>query len=79
MSPTIFRSGDLRFYFFSREERRMHVHVESERGDAKIWIEPRIEVTENHGLPATILTRALWEIRSHETQIREAWRAHFGT
>lgn len=47
-------------------------------GNAKVWIEPRIEVAENGGLPATILTRALWEIRSHETQIREAWRAHFG-
>ena len=27
MSPTIFREGPFRFYFFSREETRMHVHV----------------------------------------------------
>ena len=78
MSPTIFRAGNLRFHFFSLEEDRIHVHVESDRGSAKIWIEPRIEVAENHGLPATTLRRALWEIQSHETQIREAWRAHFG-
>jgi hypothetical protein len=79
VSPTIFRSGDLRFFFFSREERRIHIHVECDRGIAKIWMEPRIEVAENHGLPSTTLTRALWEIRSHEIKIRQAWREHFGS
>jgi hypothetical protein len=27
MAPTIFREGGFRFFFFSREEPRMHVHV----------------------------------------------------
>ena len=27
MSPTIFREGGYRFFFFSREEPRMHVHA----------------------------------------------------
>ena len=35
MSPTIFRAGGYRFYFFSREEPRMHVHVHHEAGEAK--------------------------------------------
>ena len=29
MSPTIHREGPYRFYFNSREESRMHVHVEA--------------------------------------------------
>jgi len=29
MSPTIFREKGLRFFFFSREEARLHVHVSS--------------------------------------------------
>jgi hypothetical protein len=29
MSPTILREGQYRFYFNSREEPRMHVHVET--------------------------------------------------
>jgi hypothetical protein len=37
MSPTIFRAKGLRFFFFSREEERMHVL--GEEGEAKIWIE----------------------------------------
>jgi hypothetical protein len=40
MSPTIFREGGYRFYFFSREEPRMHVHVHCADGEAKFWIEP---------------------------------------
>jgi hypothetical protein len=44
MSPTVFREGPYRFYFFSREEPRIHVHVGSSDGEAKFWIEPEIEL-----------------------------------
>jgi hypothetical protein len=27
LSPTVFREGEFRFFFFSREESRMHIHV----------------------------------------------------
>ncbi len=40
MSPTIFRVGNYRFYFFSREEERIHIHVVSPDGEAKFWLEP---------------------------------------
>jgi len=33
-----------RFYFFSREEARPHVHVQHATGEAKLWLEPIIEV-----------------------------------
>ena len=42
MTPTIFREGGFRFYFFSREEPRMHVHVHCADGEAKFWLEPTI-------------------------------------
>lgn len=35
VSPTVFRYRNYRFYFFSREEPRMHVHVFSPDGEAK--------------------------------------------
>jgi hypothetical protein len=47
MSPTIFGDGSLRFYFFSREESRMHVHVKGSDGEAKFWMEPEIELAQN--------------------------------
>lgn len=42
MSPTVFRERGYRFFFFSREESRMHVHVEAGSGEAKFWLEPTI-------------------------------------
>ena len=51
MSPTVFREKGYRFFFFSREESRMHVHVYCGDGEAKYWLEPRIELTNNYGLP----------------------------
>ena len=35
VSPTILRVKGFRFYFFSREERRAHVHVQHADGEAK--------------------------------------------
>lgn len=46
MSPTIFREGKYRFFFFSREEERMHVHVVSPEGEAKFWIEPTVALAD---------------------------------
>jgi hypothetical protein len=36
MSPTVFREGPFRFFFFSREEERLHIHVQSAEGEAKV-------------------------------------------
>lgn len=78
MSPTIFREGPYRFFFFSREEWRMHVHGVSE-GQAKFWLEPKLELAENHGLPErgiNVVGRIL-ERRSDE--VGAAWRRHFAS
>ncbi len=48
MSPTVFRECGYRFFFFSREEERMHVHVLSGNGEAKFWLEPEIELAKNY-------------------------------
>ncbi len=50
MNPTVFRYKQYKFLFFSREERRMHVHVWSPDGEVKIWLEPEIELAVNKGL-----------------------------
>jgi len=50
MSPTVLRVRGFRFYFFSREESRMHVHVYHADGEAKFWLEPAVEVVANYGL-----------------------------
>ena len=42
--PTVFIVGRYRFYFFSREEERRHIHIASPDGEAKIWLEPEISI-----------------------------------
>jgi hypothetical protein len=78
VSPTVFRAGGLRFFFFSREETRLHVHVMGSGGEAKFWIEPKIELAQNYGMSRRSLASALRLIREHEREIRTAWKAHFG-
>lgn len=78
MSPTVFREGSFRFYFFSLEESRMHIHVHGKNGEAKFWIEPRIELARNYGLTENDLSKVCKLIEEHENDIRGAWRRHFG-
>ncbi len=78
MSPTVFRDRGFRFVFFSREEARMHVHVQCERGEAKFWMEPTIELAKNEGLNKSELRLAAEIIEERADEIRVAWREHFG-
>ena len=77
MSPTVFSKEGFRFYFFSREEARLHVHVHHAEGEVKVWLDPRIEVAQNHGLKSRQLTKVLRLVNEHEREIREAWKEHF--
>jgi hypothetical protein len=79
MSPTVFRHGPYRFYFFSREEARIHVHVQSAAGEAKFWLEPEIELAQNYGLNEQQVGIAFRLVQEHEHEIRTAWQRHFGS
>jgi len=79
MSPTVFRAAGFRFFFFSREEPRIHVHVHCSHGEAKFWLEPNIELAENYGLRGGEIQTTRKLIEEHEDEIRNAWRRHFGS
>lgn len=41
MAPTVVKAGAFRLFFFSREETRMHIHVNHTDGEAKFcWSRP---------------------------------------
>jgi hypothetical protein len=75
--PTIYREGPYRFFFNSREETRMHVHVESPDGYAKFWLEPILALALSHGLMAKELGRLEQIVRAHQDEFIAAWRRHF--
>ena len=77
MSPTVFRAGGFRFYFFSREEPRIHVHAQSADSEAKFWLDPAIELAVSYNLKEKDLTKVRKLIEEHEDEIRAAWKKHF--
>ena len=78
MSPTVFKYKGYRFFFFSREEKRMHVHVESSDGEAKFWLTPQVEFAINVGLSQTPVRQAQAVVVKHIKEIQDAWNHHFG-
>ena len=77
MSPTVFKKGPYRFFFFSREEARMHIHVISPSGEAKFWIEPLISLATYSGFSKRQLRAIEGIIEESENEIRKAWKKHF--
>ena len=77
MSPTLFKEKGFRFYFFSREEPRMHVHIHADHGEAKFWLEPVIALAQNHGLSEREVREIRRLIQDRADEIRNAWQHHF--
>ena len=77
MSPTVLKVGGLRFYFFSLEEDRPHIHVQGPGGEAKFWLDPAVELARNWGLDRRNLGKAQRVIEEQENEIRAAWKKHF--
>ncbi|NVZ09539.1 DUF4160 domain-containing protein [Allochromatium humboldtianum] len=78
MSPTVFKESGYRFFFFSREEERMHVHIMSSEGEAKFWLEPEIELARNHGHSRKQLKNIESLIEVHHDELVSVWKQHFG-
>lgn len=77
MSPTIYKEGRYRFYFNSREEDRMHVHVESPDGMAKFWLEPFVALADFRGLKQHELKEIQRLVEAHEKDFKDGWNRHF--
>ena len=74
MSPTVFRYKKARFYFFSREESGMHIHVQTPDGEAKFWMEPEIELAVTIHLKSKETNRLKKIIEEHQNEIVCAWQ-----
>ena len=56
----------------------MPVHIVSPDGEAKFWLEPRIELAVSKGVGNVELTELQQVIEERQDEIREHWRRHFG-
>ena len=44
MSPIFLKEKGYAFKIYSNEEERMHIHIIKEDKEAKIWLEPKVEI-----------------------------------
>ena len=79
MTPTVFRDGPFRFFFFSREEERIHVHVSHPDGEAKFWLKPEVELASQTGIAKHVVAEAQKLVEDHLQEIVDAWNEHFSS
>jgi hypothetical protein len=77
MSPTVFKLNGYRFFFFSREERRPHVHVSCADGEAKFWLDPIVELVKSHGLSQMQIGEMRKIVEERQNELARAWISHF--
>ncbi|MBR5966243.1 MAG: DUF4160 domain-containing protein [Treponema sp.] len=75
--PTVFVEGGSRYYFFSKEETRMHVHVSTPNGEAKIWLEPEISVAKAINLSKVEINEIEKIAARRKEELIDAWNKHF--
>ena len=86
MSPKVLQEADLIFWFHSYDalhEERASVHVgigsQDDRNDAKIWLEPQIEIARpGRTLRKRELTHAIRVIEAYHAYLLEVWNEYKG-
>ena len=75
--PTLLVLFGLRFYFYVRDHKPIHVHVESGDGEAKFEIENQITLVYNHGLKAKDLRLAESILEENKENFINEWNKIF--
>ena len=73
----VFLEGELRFFFFSRQEPRPHVHVSHPDGEARFCLSPTVELARNIGLSSPRIKEAERLVETHQQESIDAWSNHF--
>lgn len=79
MSPTVFKEGAYRFFFYSNEEPRVHVHVKNSKGEAKFWLEPIVALAKSTNLSPGELNKIKAIVEERAGEIKKAWKEHIGS
>ena len=77
MSPTFKIEKGYRFFTWSKEENRKHVHITKDGNEAKIWLEPNVEIAENNGFSEIELNKIIKIVNENETEFNDKWAKHF--
>lgn len=76
--PTVLRSGPYRLFFYMADRGEPpHVHVERDRREAKLWLDP-VVIAHAESFQAVELRRIERIVKDHREALLEAWHANFG-
>jgi hypothetical protein len=79
--PTVFREKGFRFFFYSNEgspREAVHVHVEKDGKEAKLWLRPMVRVAYNDGYDARALRALIGIVEANREMIERSWDEFFG-
>ena len=76
--PVILRWKGYIFRFYSKEEDRAHVHVFKQGAQAKVWLEPDVEVGVYRGYSAKELNVIEKAVKQERDALLDKWRRYFG-
>ena len=75
--PTILLIGKYRFFFNSREELRMHIHISTSDGTAKFWLEPIVSLSDYYNVSTQDLKEIQQITEDKKDEFIAAWQRHF--
>ena len=78
MSPVFRRESEYTFKIYSNEEERMHIHVIYHSHDAKYWLEPKVELAKNNGIPEHKLNEIKKLVEKYADRFKEQFKQHIG-
>ena len=55
----------------------MHIHVETDSGEAKFWIEPVVALADYQGLNKKEINEIQKIVEGRTSEITKAWKKHF--
>ena len=78
MSPVFRCERGYTFKIFSNEEERKHIHVIKDDCEAKVWLEPQVELADNDGFAKHEINDILKLVKSYADDLRDQYQRHIG-
>ena len=78
MSPIFKHERGYTFRIFSNEEERMHIHVMKDHCEAKVWLEPTIELADNDGFAQHEINQIIKIVQLYADNFRDQYKRHIG-
>lgn len=78
MSPKFKQYKGYTFKVFSNEEERMHIHIIRDNKEAKVWLQPCVELSHNHGFNTKEISEIIKITEEYAEQFKIQYAKHIG-